>query len=219
MPKALFFDLDGTLAATHALHIATWLEVLRPHGIEVDLNLYKQSLSGTPPEEVARELLPDLSDEEVNRLVEAEAESYRGRTTKVGPILGLDDLMDAARERGIRLVLVTGAPRDGGRGSLQALGLAGAFELEVFAEDAETSKPDPGPYNHALEKLGLSPEEVLAFEDSPSGVTAAVGAGIPVVALVTTHGPAELTEVGAEFAVGDFADPAVYERLDRQGSP
>ena len=30
MTKVLFFDLDGTLTNTHALHLATWLEILRP---------------------------------------------------------------------------------------------------------------------------------------------------------------------------------------------
>jgi len=36
-----------------------------------------------------------------------------------------------------------------------------------------------------------------------------------VIGLVSTHGPDELREAGAEFAVGGFADPVVYERLDR----
>jgi beta-phosphoglucomutase-like phosphatase (HAD superfamily) len=34
--RALIFDLDGTLAETDSLHLPTWMDVLRPHGIEVD---------------------------------------------------------------------------------------------------------------------------------------------------------------------------------------
>jgi beta-phosphoglucomutase-like phosphatase (HAD superfamily) len=41
MPKALSFDLDGTLTGTNALHVATWLEALRPHGVGVDTDLYR----------------------------------------------------------------------------------------------------------------------------------------------------------------------------------
>ena len=43
-----------------------------------------------------------------------------------------------------------------------------------------------------------------------------VEAGIPVVGLVSAHAPDEPGEAGAGLVVGDFADPAVYERLDSQ---
>lgn len=215
MTKALFFDLDGTLTDTHALHIATWLEVLRPHGVEVDMDIYRNKLLDKPNEEAVRDLLPDLSDEEIGEILEAEAQGYRGRTRKVGSILGLDDLLEEGRGRGMEIVLVTNAPEEDARKSLEALSLDKAFNPMVFAEDATAKKPDPAPYREALDSLGVSPEETLAFEDSPKGVKSAVEAGVPVVGLVSTHLPNELREAGAEFVVGDFADPAVYDRLDR----
>lgn len=214
MPKVLFFDLDGTLTDTHALHIATWMEVLRPHGVEVDMGLYKSELLGRSNEAAVRKLLPDLSDEGTRKLLEAEARSYRGRTGKVGPILGLGDLLEEGRRRGMEIVLVTNSPRRDARRSLEALALDEAFDPMVFAEEVGAVKPDPAPYRAALEKLGVSPEETLAFEDSPTGVKSAVEAGVPVVGLVSTHAPGELREAGAEFVVGDFSDPAVYDRLD-----
>jgi beta-phosphoglucomutase-like phosphatase (HAD superfamily) len=215
MTNVLFFDLDGTLADTHAVHLATWMEVLRPHGVEVDVDLYRQRLLGKPNDEAVRELLPDLPDEELGRLLEREAESYRGRTKKIGPVLGLGELLEEGRRRRMELVLVTNAPKSGARESLEALGLADAFDLMVFAEEVGREKPHPAPYQEALGRLGTSAEEALAFEDSPKGVASAVEAGVPVVGLVSTHTPTELREAGAEFLIGDFADPAVYERLGR----
>ncbi len=91
MTKTLFFDLDGTLTDTHALHIAAWMEVLRPHDIEVDMDVYRNKLLEQPNKEAVRDLLPDLSDEEI---LEAEARVYRERTQKVGSILGLDGLLE-----------------------------------------------------------------------------------------------------------------------------
>ena len=215
MTKALFFDLDGTLTDTHALHIATWLEVLGPHGVEVDMDLYRDKLLGKPNDKAIRDLLPDLTDGEVDELLRAEAKSYRGRTDKAGPIIGLGDLMEEGRRRGMRLVLVTNAPRSAAEKSLEALGFDDHFDPMVFAEEVGAEKPDPAPYQEALDKLNIPPGEALAFEDSPKGVTSAVEAGIPVVGLVSTHAPGELREAGAEFVVGDFADPAVYKRLDK----
>ena len=215
-PKVLLFDLDGTISDTHAIHLANWLEVLRPHGIDVDMDLYKKSLNGRPNEEVVDELLPDLVGEEREELLEREAEGYRDRMSEAGAIAGLSRLLQEARNRGISLALVSNAPKEDARKSLKALGLDDAFDPMVFAEDVGAKKPDPAPYEAALERLGVRASEALAFEDSPSGVGGAVNAGIPIVGVVsTTHAPNELREAGAEFVVGNFIDRAVQERLDR----
>ena len=215
MPKVLFFDLDGTITDTYALHIATWMEVLRPYGVEVDMSLYRNKLLGQSDEEAVRDLLPDLPDEETGEVLAAEARVYRGRAQKVGPILGLGDLLEEGRGRGMSLVLVTNAPEEDARESLQALGLADVFDPMIFAGEAGAMKPDPALYGFALEKIGVPAGETLAFEDSPKGVRSAVEDGVPVVGLVSTHAPKKLREAGAELVVGDFADPAVYDRLDR----
>lgn len=213
MTKALFFDLDGTISDTDAIHLANWLELLRPHGIDVDMNLYKEKLSSGSTQEILDEVLPDLSQEEKKELIEREESGYRSRMTRTGPITGLGDFIEEARNRGISVALVSNAPKEDARNSLEGLGLKDAFEPMIFAEDVGVEKPDPAPYKAALEELGISPGEALAFEDSPSGIGGAVEAGIPVVGLSSTHGPDELREAGAEFVVGDFADRALYEKL------
>ena len=215
-PKVLLFDLDGTISDTHAIHLANWLEVLRPHGIDVDMGLYKESLKGRSNEEVVDELLPDLAGEEKEELLEREAEGYRYRMAEAGAIAGLRRLLEEGRDRGLGLALVSNAPKEDARRSLEALGLDDAFDLMVFAEDVGAKKPDPAPYEAALERLGFRAQEAPAFDDSPSGAGGAMNAGTRVVGIVsTTHAPDELREAGAEFVVGDFVDRAVQERLDR----
>jgi HAD superfamily hydrolase (TIGR01509 family) len=216
MTKALFFDLDGTISDTDAIHMANWLEMLRPHGVDVDMDLYKEKLSsGNSSREIIEDLLPDLSQEEKEELVEREESGYRSRLSQTGPITGLRDFIDEARNRGISVVLVSNAPKEDARNSLEGLGLKEAFEPMVFAEEVGVEKPDPAPYNAALEELGISPEEGLAFEDSPTGIGGAVEAGVPVVGLSSTHAPDTLREAGAEFVIGDFADRSLYERIGR----
>lgn len=213
--KALFFDLDGTISDTDAIHMANWLELLRPHEVDVDMNLYKEKLSDDRPNrEIIDELLPDLSQEEKHRLIEREESGYRDRMAQTGPITGLGNLIEEARSRGISVALVSNALKEDARNSLEGLGLKDAFEPMIFAEDVGVEKPNPAPYEVALEKLGISPEEALAFEDSPAGIGGSVKAGIPVIGLSSTHGPNELREAGAEFVVGDFVDRALYERLE-----
>lgn len=69
----------------------------------------------------------------------------------------------------MEIVLVTNAPEGDARESLEALGLDGAFDPMVFAEEAGAEKPDPAPYREALDRLSVSPEESLAFESLPEG--------------------------------------------------
>ena len=112
-------------------------------------------------------------------LVRNEESGYRGRLTQSGPITGLGNLIEEAKSRGISVAMVSNAPKEDARSSLEGLGLRDAFEPMVFAEDVGAEKPDPAPYREALKKLGIYPEEALAFEDSPSGMGGAVAAGIP----------------------------------------
>ena len=213
--KALFFDLDGTISDTDAIHLANWIELLRPHGIDVDMNLFTETLSSSTPAEAIDQVLPDISQEEKDRLLENEESGYRKRMSMTGAITGFDAFIEDARGRGISIVLVSNAPKEEARNSLEGLSLQEAFDPMIFAEDVGVEKPDPAPYNAALEQLGISPEEALAFEDSPAGLKGAVEAGIPVVGLSsTTHVPNDLREAGADLIVGDYADQALYDRLD-----
>ncbi|MGI9050450.1 MAG: HAD family hydrolase [Rubrobacteraceae bacterium] len=220
-PKALIFDLDGTISDTQAIHFANWMEVLRPHGIEVDIDLYEDKLGG-PPSEADIDgdidgLLPDLSEQEKKDFLKREADGYRKRMSMAGTITGLTDFLEEARKRGIRLALVSNAPKNDAGNSLGSLDMTKTFETLVFAEEVGAEKPDPSAYQYALKQLGIEPE-ALAFEDSPSGTGGAVAAGIPVVGLCgTNHTPSELREAGAEFIIGDYADQALYDRLDGQG--
>ena len=217
-PKALIFDLDGTISDTQAIHFANWMEVLRPHGIDVDIDLYEEKLGGPPSEADIEGLLPDLSEQGKEDLLKREADGYRKRMSMAGTITGLNHFLEEAQRRGLRLALVSNAPKNDAGNSLESLGMTDTFEKMIFAEEVGAEKPDPTAYQEALKYLDIEPEEALAFEDSPSGTGGAVAAGIPVIGLCgTNHTPSELREAGAEFIIGDYADQALYDRLDGQG--
>lgn len=209
MPHALLFDLDGTLSDTHDLSRATWLEVLRPYGIDVDFRFYQENIRGRSQNDVLDVLVPDLASGERQALAERERLRYRDRTRRAAPLPGVSDFMAVARARGFRLALVTNAPRDDAFESLEPLGLVDVFNPMVFSDEVGVIKPDPAPYLAALSRAGIAPADAIAFEDSPRGVRSARRAGLTVVALVTTHHPEELREAGAALVIGDFTDTAL----------
>jgi len=98
----------------------------------------------------------------------------------------------------------------------EVTGMARYFppERRFSAEDSlavPTSKPDPAIYLHALRALALEPEDAVAVEDSPTGATSAVAAGIPTIGNLQFVQPAEqderrrlLTEAGVVAVVSSW---------------
>jgi len=93
---------------------------------------------------------------------------------------------------------------------LRALELQDAFDAIGLGDEAAAPKPDPAPYREMLRRLGVNADRTLAFEDSPSGVTSARGAGVPVVGLATTQRPEALADLGASLVVDDFLDARLW---------
>ena len=215
MYRALLFDLDGTLAETDTLHLPTWVDVLTPYGIEVDEGFYKERISGRSNSKIVRELLPHLSAEEGRELADAKEASFRERTGELEPLPGLLDFMNEGKRRGISLALVTNAPEENVEAILFALELEEFFDEVVLSDEVGPVKPDPAPYKAALDALGISPEEAVAFEDSTSGIASSVAAGIPTVGMASTQRPEKLEHAGAFLVAKDFTDPELLKLLDR----
>ncbi len=215
MYRALLFDLDGTLAETDSLHLPTWVDVLGPYGIEVDERFYKESLSGRSNSKIVQDLLPCLSAEEGRKLADVKEASFRERAHELEPLPGLLDFMKEGKSRGISLALVTNAPEENVEAIVLALELREFFDEVVLSDEVGPVKPDPAPYRAALDKLGISPEKALAFEDSTSGISSSVAAGIPTVGIASTQEPETLEEAGAFMAAKDFTGPEIRRLLER----
>lgn len=214
--NALLFDLDGTLADTDRLHEQAWLEALARHGIWADHAYYQTHVSGKLNPDIVADILPQLSQAEAAAFLEGKEERFRELAKDLLPIGGLGRLLRWAENQRLRLALVTNAPKANVAYLLVMLRLE--FEAVVIAEELGAGKPDPLPYRAALQVLGIGPEEAIAFEDSPSGVRSAVGAGIRTVALTTGHKVEGLEAAGAALIVGDFDDPRLWEWLRGVGT-
>jgi HAD superfamily hydrolase (TIGR01509 family) len=204
---ALFFDLDGTLAETDPLHLPTWVDVLEPYGVDVDEEFYREAISGRNTNEIIRSLLPDLTDEENRSIGEAKEASFRERAAELETLPGLVDLVEQGRELGMKIALVTNAPGENVEAILLALRLQDFFDTIVLADEVEAVKPDPAPYKAALEISGVPAEQALAFEDSVSGISSSVAAGIPTVGITSSQTPEKLLGAGAFMTADDFTDP------------
>lgn len=96
---------------------------------------------------------------------------------------GIIELIEEVKKQDLKLALVTSSKVERPTYHLTRLNLIDDFEFLVTANDVENIKPNPEPFNLALEKLGIVASEAMVFEDSKSGLTAAKAAGIPTIVI------------------------------------
>lgn len=200
MPRAVLFDFNGVLIDDEPIHLRLLLEVLAEEGV-------------APPPEWARDAFLGVDDRSClraafahagrscdpvleARLVARKAAYYQRevRATGYAIVAGAAATVAALADSGLELGIVTGALRAEVEGALRAAGLRDRFALLVTAEDVARGKPDPAGYEKAIAELRrlanaadrlLHPHEVVAVEDSPSGLSAAVAAGLATVAVIS----------------------------------
>ncbi len=145
MLKALLFDLDGTLADTNSVHRVTWAEALKPYGYDVTWDFYQEHITGRVTTEIVADLLPDFSAQEGRELIENKEAAFRERAETLEPLPGLLDFVQKGREKGMKIALVTNAPKENAFTVLRVLGLDDAFNPVILADEVGSGKPDPAP--------------------------------------------------------------------------
>jgi HAD superfamily hydrolase (TIGR01509 family) len=129
----------------------------------------------------------------------------------VEAMLGARELLLSLRDRGTPLALVSNSPLVFVRRSLELVGLEGSFDVVVSAHEVARPKPAPDPYLEACRLLGVEPgPDIVALEDSPTGVEAAVAAGLTVIGIPSVEG---VVLDQAHHLAASLADEIVATRL------
>ncbi|WP_279482609.1 HAD-IA family hydrolase [Aureimonas sp. SK2] len=212
--EALLFDLDGTLVHTDPLHLVAMRAVLEMEGLAIDEETFAKRVSGQPNDEIGRHFFPDRTPAEHRAFVERKEARFRELAGELTPLAGVVAFIDRARADGLRIALVTNAPRANVKHMLGALGIANRFETVIYGDELERGKPDPLPYCMALDAFGLRADQALAFEDSLPGLTAAKRAGLFCVGVATSRSPDDLRAAGADLVVADFEDAEIVALHD-----
>ncbi|WP_432488325.1 HAD family hydrolase [Kineococcus sp. SYSU DK018] len=140
-------------------------------------------------QELARGYGRDLAPGDLEQWVAQEKDVV---TAHLRTVLGEDpavhDPLVGLAER-FTLAAVTSSAASRLDACLEVTGLAGFFDAgrRYSAEDSlpePTSKPDPAVYVHAVQDLGISPDEAVAVEDSINGALSAVAAGVRTIGTV-----------------------------------
>ena len=183
-PAAVAFDLDGTLVDTESILIEAQRRTLKAFGIH-DLPQDHPRTFGMGMEPGVTRLSEFYGLEYVQTLEVFRPVWNHLSATELTPMPGARNLLTRFKSGSVRMALVTSADPGHTQNSLAALDVPGAFECVIDADMVSSLKPSPEPYLKAAECLGVSPQYMLAIEDSGSGVASALSAGMTCVAVHT----------------------------------
>ena len=178
--RAFLFDMDGTLLNSIAAAERVWSIWAERHGLEVATFL--ATIHGARAiDTITRQALPGVDPEvEAQWITEAEINDVQGVVAIAGAVEFLNRLP------GDQWALVTSAPRELALRRLQAAGITPPAVL-VTAEDVAIGKPNPACYVLGAQRLGVSTQDCLVFEDATVGIRAGEAAGADVIVVTSTH--------------------------------
>mmetsp|Transcript_43234 Transcript_43234/g.70162 ORF Transcript_43234/g.70162 Transcript_43234/m.70162 type:complete len:258 (+) Transcript_43234:74-847(+) len=217
--KAILFDLDGTICHTDHVHFKAFQIMLKEEGLgDIDMDFFNKNISGRHNPLIMKDLLPHLTEEQGREWSTRKEELFRrlsNNLLKETP--GLSALLDWMDQQAVPLkrAVVTNAPKLNVEYMLDVLKVRHRFPLVVLGEECLRAKPDPCPYQTAMELLGVKPHETIAFEDSGAGIKSALGAGITTVGITSSFSDEFLNKLGVVFAVPDFGDKRLLSAIQR----
>jgi HAD superfamily hydrolase (TIGR01509 family) len=178
--------MDGVLVDGEPLHFECVNELLAAEGKSISLDQYKPYM-GTKTGWTDM-----ITDFELRHPREHYSPIYRDLVLaryrdRSEPLPGALSLVTALRMGGQRLAVASSSIRLWVEACLQKIGLGDAFEVLVTGDEVQHGKPDPEIYLRAAEKLGVAPQECLAFEDAPAGIESAKRAGMTAWAVRTEY--------------------------------
>ena len=208
-PRAVLWDMDGTLVDSQAFHWRSWQEALAAEGVAVIEAQFLATFGQRNDAILAGWLGPGATPERVRRIGDAKEVAYRALVERDGldPLPGAAEWVRRLDEAGWRQAIASSAPRLNVEVVLRALGMTRRFRAMVAAEDVNRGKPDPEVFLTAAGRLGVPPARCVVVEDAEQGIEAARRAGMKSVGV----GRAK----SADIVVASLADlaPEAFQRV------
>lgn len=209
MIKALFFDMDGTIAYTIPAILEGLNAAMRHYGYPEHDEPSLLTFINHGARSLIERAMPESerSDEQIDAVLAYYDNEYMKcylHTDETYP--GLDQVIRTLHDRGYRIAVITNKQHAMVQGLCDQL-LPGLVELAIGQRDGYPTKPDPTVPLAMAAEMGLKPEEIALIGDSDVDMVTARNSGFMPVGVSWGYRPAEvLFGAGAEVVVDETAD-------------
>jgi HAD superfamily hydrolase (TIGR01509 family) len=211
-PQAVVFDLDGTLIDSEALVLESYMEAAQRHRVPFTHDQFLM-LVGRSREHSERSMLEFFgADFPLADFYAAVSGHIGERSAPLKP--GAVELLEHLDAERLPFALATSSGPAWVKKHFTAHGLVGRFRHVVTRDDVANGKPHPEPYLKASTLLGHRPADLLAIEDSPTGVASAHAAGLMTLMIPDLIQPDDETRSRALHVRSSLAD-VIAVLLDR----
>lgn len=191
---AVIFDMDGVIVHTNPYHSRAFREFFSSRNLNPSDEDFAQHMFGKSNSYILSHFLERTIEGEELRILEDEKESLFRKIYEpfIDPISGILSFIDDLYQNEVKLGVATSAPVANLDLVFSKMSLREKMGSILASENVTKHKPDPEVYLTSAKNLGVLPEDCVVFEDSFSGVSAALNAGMKVVGVLTSHTIEEL---------------------------
>jgi HAD superfamily hydrolase (TIGR01509 family) len=181
--EAVFFDMDGLMVDSEPEWFLSEIEVTKPFGytwLESD----QIACLGGPLSKVGQYMFDKCGQQNspeyfTQTLIDTQVARMRGNTPTMP---GAVKLVRELQSHGVKTALVSASPRNIVDAVLDNLG-HDLFPFSISSDDVVKTKPDPEAYLKAADMSGTNISNCLVFEDSITGMSAAIASGAYLIAV------------------------------------
>ena len=187
-PRAVLWDLDGTLVDSGDYHWRAWRDTLAAEGTSITYEQFLESFGQKNDRILTKWFGPGISHDRIQRLGDTKEAEYRRLAESEGLVVlpGAAQWIARLRESGWKQAIASSAPRVNVDAMLHAASLDAGFDAIIAAEDVSRGKPDPEVFLTAASRLGVDPARCVVVEDAAAGIEAARRAGMKSIGVGAT---------------------------------
>lgn len=202
MQELVIFDCDGVLVDSEVISNEVLARMLTREGLPTTLSEARRDYQGAQLADVQSRAEAKLGRSlPAGWLAEYEHERAEAFRHGLEPVAGAAEAVRRVKAAGLKVCVASQGALSKTRMTLGLTGLRNLFPHHALfsAHDVARPKPDPALFQHAARTMNTKPSACVVIEDTTSGVTAAVAAGMRAVGYAADSDEDALRDAGAEI--------------------